>query len=77
MEEVEIKLRPGKETLELCEFLTIKGLANSGGHAKLMIQSGEVKLNGIVETRKRKKIDSGDKITIGENKYHLTILSDF
>ncbi len=51
-----------KEPVELYKILKFEGLVPSGGVAKLAIESGDVKLNGEVETRKRKKIVAGDVI---------------
>ena len=53
------------EPIELCQLLKFAGLAESGGAAKQLISDGEVRLNGVVETQKRKKIMAGDKVTFG------------
>ncbi len=58
MRYVEIK----KEPVELYKILKFENLVMSGGEAKHMIADGLVKLNGKVETQKRKKILSGDII---------------
>lgn len=62
MKEVEIT----KEPVELYKLLKFEGMASSGGEAKFFISEGKVLLNGKVETRKRKKIISGDVIEFGE-----------
>jgi ribosome-associated protein len=49
--------------IELCQFLKFGGLAGSGGEAKQHIAEGKVLVNGAVETRKRKKLAPGDKVT--------------
>lgn len=49
--------------IELCQFLKFGGLAGSGGEAKQAIAEGRVRLNGTVETRKRKKLASGDRVS--------------
>lgn len=51
--------------IELCQFIKFGGLAESGGQAKQMIVDGEVLLNGVVETQKRKKLVAGDRVTVG------------
>lgn len=51
-----------KEPVELHKILKFEGMAPSGGVAKLAIESGDVLVNGEVETRKRKKIYAGDII---------------
>ena len=55
---VEIKAEP----VELFKILKFESLVNSGGDAKTVIAEGLVEVNGEVETRKRKKIVSGDVI---------------
>ena len=51
---------------KLCldQFLKLNGIAETGGHAKLMIQGGEVKVNGEIETRRRRKLFAGDLIEV-------------
>ena len=51
-----------KEPVELYKILKFEGLVASGGEAKMVIGAGHVRVNGEVETRKRKKIVSGDII---------------
>jgi len=50
--------------VELAQFLKIMGIVDTGGQAKMVIQGGEVSLNGEVETRRRKKLALGDVIEI-------------
>jgi ribosome-associated protein len=56
-----------KEPVELYKILKFEGLVGSGGEAKLVIADGLVLVNGVVETRKRKKIVCGDIIEFGED----------
>jgi len=51
-----------EEFVELYKILKFEGLVESGGMAKQIIADGQVIVNGLVETRKRKKISAGDKI---------------
>ncbi len=55
-----------REPVELYKLLKFEGMTSSGGEAKSVIAAGEVLVNGVVETRKRKKIVSGDIIKFGE-----------
>lgn len=55
-----------REPVELYKILKFEGMAASGGEAKFVIAEGLVLVNGQVETRKRKKIVSGDIITFGQ-----------
>lgn len=51
-------------TIELWAFLKLKGLVSTGGQAKLLIRSGDVHVNGVSETRVRKKLASGDLVLV-------------
>ena len=51
-----------KEPVELFKILKFEGLASTGGEAKLCIGDGQVRVNGAVETQRRKKIVHGDVI---------------
>lgn len=50
--------------IRLDDFLKYSGLVGTGGEAKLRIQSGEVLVNGAVETRRRKQLSIGDVVEI-------------
>lgn len=52
-------------TIQLDQFLKWWNLAESGGRAKLLIQSGEVRVNGEVETRRGRKLKNGDVVEVG------------
>jgi ribosome-associated protein len=58
MRDVEIS----KEPVALFKILKFEGMVGSGGEAKAVIDDGEVMVNGVVETRRRCKIVSGDII---------------
>tara|TARA_R110001583_G_scaffold60577_3_gene179832 strand:+ start:5355 stop:5582 length:228 start_codon:yes stop_codon:yes gene_type:complete len=45
---------------ELYKILKFKGLSSSGAEAKIAISDGLVKVNGVIELQKRKKIVDGD-----------------
>lgn len=60
------------EPLRLDHFLKLVGAADTGGQAKLLIQGGEVKLNGEVETRRRKKLAVGDVIELAGRRFTVT-----
>lgn len=57
---------------ELYKILKFEGLVASGGEAKIVIADGQVTVNGNTETRKRKKIISGDIITFDNHTLHIT-----
>lgn len=64
-----------KEPVELYKILKFEGMVPSGGVSKLAIDSGDVMVNGEVETRRRKKIVAGDIIEFNGEKIRL-ILAD-
>lgn len=61
------------EPVELHKILKFEGLVPSGGVAKLAIESGDVIVNGEVETRKRKKMLAGDVIEFNGEKIRLVL----
>ena len=58
-----------REALRLDQFLKFRGIADTGGQAKLLIQSGEVQVNGGVETRRRRKLVLGDVVEVDKIAY--------
>ncbi len=62
-----------REPVELFKVLKFEGLVGSGGEAKLVIDNGLVQLNGEVETRKRKKVVSGDVIEFNQTRMTLVL----
>ncbi len=69
MREVEIT----KEPIELYRILKFENLVASSGEAKFVIAEGQVMVNGKVETRKRKKIVSGDIIEFGKESIRVQV----
>jgi ribosome-associated protein len=63
-----------REPVELYKILKFEGLVASGGAAKLVIADGQVTVNGEVETRKRKKIVSGDTIVFGSETLQIRLV---
>ena len=51
-------------TIKLDQFLKFVGVAPTGGQAKLMIQGGDVSVNGMLETRRGRKLVSGDSVMV-------------
>ncbi len=56
------------EYIELIKLLKLLRIAESGGHAKILVEEGRVFLNGQKEFRKRAKLRSGDEIQIFNEK---------
>ncbi|MBI9084174.1 MAG: RNA-binding S4 domain-containing protein [Desulfobacterales bacterium] len=64
-----------REPIELYKLLKFENLVQSGGEAKFVISQGLVRLNGSVETRKRKKIVTGDVIEFNEERFSVAVLN--
>lgn len=66
----EVKIKD--DYIRLDDLLKFEGMVATGGHAKFVIQGGEVLLNGEVCTMRGKKLHSGDKVTF-ENTSFLVV----
>ena len=63
----------GAEYIELIKLLKLLHIAESGGHAKIMVEEGEVKLNGEVEYRKRAKLRPGDLVVTSAKEISIAL----
>ena len=76
---VRVKEKPVKEIFIDTEFirldsaLKLADAVQSGGHAKVIIQDGEIKVNGEVCTQRGKKLHVGD--TIGTSFMNIVVKS--
>ncbi len=59
------------EYIELIQLLKATGIAQTGGHAKMIVEDEVVFRNGELETRKRAKLVVGDVIEIEDNRITL------
>lgn len=50
--------------MKLDQFLKWVGATGTGGQAKILIQSGQVEVNGAIETRRGKKLSPGDEVIL-------------
>lgn len=62
-----------REPVELYKILKFEGLVASGGEAKAAVAGGYVRVNGHIETQKRKKIVSGDTLQFGDEKFRVQL----
>ena len=51
--------------------LKAAGLVGTGGEAKVMIQAGEVSVNGDVETRRGRRLEEGDVVEVGNERLEI------
>ncbi|MCX6373102.1 MAG: RNA-binding S4 domain-containing protein [Actinobacteria bacterium] len=57
--------------LPLGAFLKLAGATATGGHAKLLVQDGEVSVNGEVDRRRGRTLRSGDIVAVGGEEYRV------
>ncbi len=70
--EKEFRLRQDDEFIKLGQLLKATGLCDSGVEAKIEIVNGNVKVNGITETQRGKKIKENDIVTYKNETIKIT-----
>lgn len=55
----------------LGQALKAASLVGTGGEAKVLIQAGEVSVNGEVETRRGRRLREGDVIEVGDERLEV------
>ncbi|MDZ7702970.1 MAG: RNA-binding S4 domain-containing protein [Trueperaceae bacterium] len=65
-----------EETITLNDALKLSGLVRTGGEAKQLIQSGQVSVNGAVETRRKRRLSEGDVVNIGDEEFVLELADE-
>ncbi len=64
------------EVLRLDDALKLAGVAGTGGQAKQLIQQGDVRVNGEVETRRKRKLVEGDVVEVGGESFEIALSDD-
>jgi ribosome-associated protein len=67
---------PPSAAIELAQFLKLQRVVGSGGEAKLLVQSGQVTVNGEIETRRGRKLNPGDVVTLGQRTWTVSDAPD-
>ena len=67
MEDITIKT----ETIRLSQFLKLANAVQDGVEAKFRIQDGEVMVNGMVDTRRGRKLRNGDLVEFEGRTYKI------
>jgi len=57
-------MNSSRTAMKLDQFLKWQGLVGTGGEAKQRIQAGDIKVNGIVETRRGRQLATGDAVAL-------------
>jgi len=65
-----------KGYIELNKLLKVLNLVETGGEAHIRIDAGEVKVNGVIEKQRRKKLRPGDVVLFKKNTISLKTHSD-
>ncbi len=61
------KISIKEDFIKLDSALKLANFCVTGGHAKIVIQNGEVKVNGEICTMRGKKLYKGDKVEFEQN----------
>jgi ribosome-associated protein len=64
MQAIEFELN--SEFVELNQLLKLTGVCDSGGAGKILVASGAVSVDGVVELRKTCKIRAGQVVSLGD-----------
>ena len=62
MRDVEVR----EDGIRLGQLLKLAGLADTGADARVLLDLGEVEVNGEPEARRGRQLRSGDVVTCGE-----------
>ncbi|MEO0406081.1 MAG: RNA-binding S4 domain-containing protein [Cyanobacteria bacterium P01_A01_bin.135] len=60
-----------QQPIKLGQFLKIRQVVQTGGQAKMLVQSGEVMVNGVVETQRGRKLFPGDRVEVFDSAYRV------
>ena len=63
-----MRISPGTT---LGRALKAAGLVGTGGEAKVLIQAGEVSVNGEVETRRGRRLEEGDVVEVEDERLEI------
>ncbi|MBW8182257.1 RNA-binding S4 domain-containing protein [Shewanella nanhaiensis] len=68
-----LALLPGEEYIELYKVLKVQSMIGGGGEAKFVIGEGMVTVDGVVETRKRKKVRAGEVVAFNGESVQIVV----
>ncbi|WP_226379185.1 RNA-binding S4 domain-containing protein [Pseudonocardia sp. KRD291] len=61
------------EPIRIGQFLKLAGLAEDGGHARELLESGDVTLNGRPENRRGAQLKAGDVVAVAGTRVRPTV----
>ena len=59
--------------IRLGQFLKLAGLADTGADARVLLDLGEVEVNGESETRRGRQLRPGDVVAVGEEQVRVSL----
>ena len=65
------KIKIKEDFIRLDSAMKLANMVVTGGHAKIVIQEGEVKVNGEVCTMRGKKLHKGDKVEFEDSGFEI------
>ena len=66
-----IEIEVGPEGIRLGQLLKYAGAVETGGEAKSLLESGDVEVNGEVETRRGRQLGPGDEVRVHDRTWRL------
>ncbi|PRQ10377.1 RNA-binding protein [Corynebacterium sp. 13CS0277] len=64
------------DTIKLGQFLKLANLVDTGGEAKELLASGQVTVNGDVDTRRGRSLHTGDVVGVADTRVTVTAAED-
>ena len=58
------KIKVNTKEIRLDQFLKWANVSGSGGESKVLIQSGMIKVNGLLEIKRGRLLKSGDTVEV-------------
>lgn len=58
--------------IRLGQFLKLAGLADTGADARVLLDLGEVEVNGAAESRRGRQLQPGDVVAVGDEQVRVT-----
>ena len=65
-----------REYIKLDQFLKLADVVSTGGQAKVLILDGAVMVNGMVETRRGRKLYDGDRVEVDGDEMVVMVTED-
>lgn len=59
------------EVIRLGQFLKLAGLADSGAHAKALLEDGMVTVDGMRESRRGRQLQPGTVVAVGGERFRV------